>query len=177
MKPHPCFIKLAFFVTSLNCFPGTFDCAAADIVLKRIEDLALCTPEQLDLLFASGNISAIPTGRLYGLPLVRPGKSGAVMSSKMGRLAWSGKNVQNDASSAVNTFFGLSMISADVRIEPSRRDGRPAMVLDYSQKSLLYQNVRDEVREVMPGIYLGYMHDVRDAQPVAKRWFAFQQVP
>jgi hypothetical protein len=36
-------------------------------------------------------------------------------------------------------------------------DGRPALVFDYS-RSRLWPNVRDEVREVAPGLYLGIMY-------------------
>jgi hypothetical protein len=34
-------------------------------------------------------------------------------------------------------------------------DGRPCIVIDYSKTSLIACLIRDEIREVAPGLYLG----------------------
>jgi len=150
--------------------------AQETIVIRSAEDLALCTPETLNAVFASGYVSAVPAGPLRGLPLVNPGTASAGAASRGGRVVWSGKRIDAESLVAVNRFFGLPMIRANVRIEPSLRDGAPAIVLDYSGSSWLYRNVRDEIREVRPGLFLGYVDDVRTTDPTARRWFALEQV-
>jgi hypothetical protein len=75
---------------------------------------------------------------------------------------------------AINFFFGIPSVRANTRIEPSLRDGRPAIVLDYSQSSFVYRNVRDEIREISPGIFLGYVDDTRTSEPTARRWFGLE---
>lgn len=148
--------------------------AEDEIVIERLEDLARCHPSQLDALFSFGTVSSIPTGRLRGLPLVNPGSRGAIAASQGGRVAWSGKRIDANGLGAINFFFGVPSVRANTRIEPSLRDGRPAIILDYSQSSWLYRNVRDEIREISPGIFLGYVDDTRTPDPTAKRWFALE---
>lgn len=147
---------------------------ANTVVIQSMHDLARCQPTQLEALFAHGSISGIPTGRLNGLPLVNPGTSSGETASRGGRLVWSGKVISADGSRARNFFFGLPSVPAKVSIQPSLRDGRPALVLDYTETSLVYRNVRDEIREISPGVYLGYVDDTRTAEPASRRWFAFE---
>lgn len=160
------FIQTAFSIESVF--------AQETIVIRTADDLARCRPEQLNALFASGYVTSIPAGPLRGLPLVNPGTASAGIASRGGRAVWSGKRIDGDSLVAVNRFFGLPMIQANVRIEPSLRDGAPAIVLDYSERSWLYRNVRDEIREIQPGLYLGYVDDVRTSDPLARRWFALE---
>jgi hypothetical protein len=41
---------------------------------------------------------------------------------------------------------------------PSWLDNQPAIILDYSKTSLVARSVRDEIREVGPGTYLGIVY-------------------
>ena len=159
---------LAFATTGLRADESN------TVVIQTMHDLARCQPGQLEALFAHGSISGIPTGRLNGLPLVNPGSASSETASRGGRLVWSGKVISADGSRARNFFFGLPSVPAKASIQPSLRDGRPALVLDYTETSLVYRYVRDEIREVSPGVYLGYVDDTRTAEPASRRWFAFE---
>lgn len=166
--------SLAYFGLA-GWFLATNPVVAEDqVIIERLEDLARCNPSQLDALFSFGTVSSIPTGRLRGLPLVNPGSRSAIAVSQGGRVAWSGKRIDANGLGAINFFFGIPSVRANTRIEPSLRDGRPAIVLDYSQSSWLYRNVRDEIREISPGIFLGYVDDIRTSEPTARRWFALE---
>ena len=66
------------------------------------------------------------------------------------------------------------MVRGVFQIAPSVRDGRPAIILDYTGTSLLYRNARDEIREISPGLFLGFVIDIRDPSAKARRWFAFE---
>jgi hypothetical protein len=47
---------------------------------------------------------------------------------------------------------------AEVREGASLMDGKPCIVLDYSETSLLAHWIRDEIREVAPRTYLGKVY-------------------
>jgi hypothetical protein len=51
--------------------------------------------------------------------------------------------------------FGVKAIKAQVYKEKSWLDGKECIVLDYSKTSLVAKCIRDEIREVAPGLYLG----------------------
>lgn len=165
---------LLIFVAHRIVLPATA-LAQEPVVIRGADDLAAFSPAQLDAIFAAGYVTGVPVGPLRGLPLVNPGSPNAAIASRGGRAVWSGKRIDAESLVAVNRFFGLPMIKANVRIEPSLRDGAPAIVLDYSGSSWLYRNVRDEIREISPGLYLGYVDDVRTSEPSARRWFALEQ--
>jgi hypothetical protein len=50
---------------------------------------------------------------------------------------------------------GLSPIIARVYKGESRRDAKERIALDYLETSLVAHSIRDEVREISPGVYLG----------------------
>ena len=53
------------------------------------------------------------------------------------------------------TAFDIHAIKAQVYKETSWFDGQEAIILDYSRKSVVAHRIRDEIREVGPGLYLG----------------------
>jgi hypothetical protein len=54
--------------------------------------------------------------------------------------------------------LGEKAIRAKVYIDESWFDGKPAIILDYSKTSLVAHWVRDEIRQVYPGLYLGIVY-------------------
>ena len=54
--------------------------------------------------------------------------------------------------------FGLKAIVARVYKAPSWLDGKGCIVLDYSETSLVASHVRDEIRLVDEGFYLGKVY-------------------
>ena len=54
--------------------------------------------------------------------------------------------------------FGLNAIIAKVYKGPSWLDGKECIVLDYSDTSVIAQWIRDEIREIEPGLYLGKVY-------------------
>jgi hypothetical protein len=53
-----------------------------------------------------------------------------------------------------------------VREDSSWVDGRPCIVLDYSRTSFVASMVRDEIRELAPGVYLGVVFVRRRRLPL-----------
>ena len=54
--------------------------------------------------------------------------------------------------------FGLNAIIAKVYKAPSWLDGKECIVLDYSETSLVAHWIRDEIRLIGPGLYLGKVY-------------------
>jgi len=135
------------------------------------------SPCELEQLYAQGCLAPIPPGKIRGQALLNPGTKLAVPASRASRLVWQGKIFNTDGCTAVNRFFGLRAIKANVYTAESWRDGRPALILDYSQTSLLYAPYRDEIRQIAPGLYLGLMFDRTVCPPKLKMYFALECVP
>ncbi|MET8560724.1 hypothetical protein ABZV75_08935 [Streptomyces flaveolus] len=53
------------------------------------------------------------------------------------------------------TAFDVLAIVAQVYVGPSLMDQQDCIVIDYSKISLVARGVRDEIREVEPGLFLG----------------------
>jgi hypothetical protein len=54
--------------------------------------------------------------------------------------------------------LGIKAIVARVYKGPSLLDGKECIVLDYSETSLVASHVRDEIRQIETGFYLGKVY-------------------
>ena len=70
---------------------------------------------------------------------------------------WQGKIFDEKKGELLNKIFpfGIRAIKARVYKALSWVDNKECIVLDYSKTSLLARVIRDEIREVSPGLYLG----------------------
>lgn len=118
--------------------------------------------ERLDDLYRQAGPGQIPQGETRGTPIVT-GSLFARAYARFARLfAWQGKVFDmfaEDGSAGVLvnkvTPFSLSFVVAKVYRGESWMDGKATIVIDYSSTSFFFRAVRDEIREVAPGIYLG----------------------
>ncbi|MGH7461983.1 MAG: hypothetical protein ACREMA_13295, partial [Longimicrobiales bacterium] len=71
--------------------------------------------------------------------------------------AWQGKifDAKNGLLKNRILTFGIDAIVARVYRAPSWLDNKECIVLDYSQTSVVAQWIRDEIRQIDPGLYLG----------------------
>src|SRR5262245_37956168 len=114
--------------------------------------------EQLDELFKQSPPGNIPTGEGTGTAVIFPGSWWAKFFASLTRwFLWQGKIFDPQSGSLRNriTVFGLPAIKAKVYQAPSWLDEKEAIILDYSKTSWLAHWIRDEIREVAPGLYLG----------------------
>jgi hypothetical protein len=114
---------------------------------------------ELDELFRASPAGGIPAGDTAGTALLGSRHAGVSRTAAraVGRLVWKGKVFDRERGELLNkvTPFAVRAVRARVYVAASRLDGREAIVLDYSKTSLLARSVRDEIREVAPGVYLG----------------------
>ena len=116
---------------------------------------------ELDTLFTNSPVGKIPDGEAEGTAIVAPG---TMFSSNIARFvslfAWQGKVFDGKKGVLKNKIlpFGLNAILAKVYKGPSWLDGKECIVLDYSDTSIVAQWIRDEIREIEPGLYLGKVY-------------------
>ncbi|MES1172033.1 MAG: cytochrome c [Bacteroidota bacterium] len=116
------------------------------------------SPEQLDRLFRDSECGSIPVGSTTGTALVC---SGTVLGHLIAWFAriwlWQGKVFDAASKTLLNrvSLVGVKAIRANVYRDQSWVDQKNCTVLDYSKTSVVAGMVRDEVREVAPGLFLG----------------------
>src|SRR5262249_55035314 len=84
-----------------------------------LEPLTRLSPAELEMHYRQGPAAANPAGRVRGTALLAPGTWRARPLSRGARLVWQGKVIEPGQTTAVNRFFGLRMIRAQVYQGPS----------------------------------------------------------
>ncbi len=123
-----------------------------------LPDLLNMGKNELDELFRRSPAGELPDGDADGIVLVAPGTDVSTIASKIIHLvAWRGKVFRRQHGDLKNKILplGVKAVRAKVYKEPSWFDGKETIVLDYSKTSFLARKVRDEIREISPGVYLG----------------------
>jgi hypothetical protein len=117
--------------------------------------------QQLDELFSAHDSGPIPDGEANGTAIIAPGTPmSESIAAFINIFAWQGKVFDAKAGLLRNHILslGLSAIIARVFKGPSMLDGKECIVLDYSETSLVASHIRDEIREIEPGFYLGKVY-------------------
>ena len=126
-----------------------------------VADLLKKSQQELDDLFRAAEPGTIPDGEAKGTAIIAPGTA---FSSEIAQIvnlfAWQGKIFDAEHGFLRNHIlaFGLKAIVAKVYFGPSWLDQKECIVIDYSETSLLASHVRDEIRLIQPGLYLGKVY-------------------
>jgi hypothetical protein len=125
------------------------------------QTISQMSADEVDQLFREGEVGQIPNGQAEGTAIFWPGSlTEPLVERIVHSIAWQGKVVSAEERSLKNRILpvGLNAIAADVYKGRSWFDGRDCIVLDYSQRSIVAKWVRDEIRRVAPGLYLGLVY-------------------
>lgn len=127
---------------------------------RSYSDLMNMRQRELDALYRDiATPGEIPVGDTRGTALVLPGRAAGRVAQAIARLLiWQGKVFDPRSGMLRNkvTPVGIRAVRARVYVGDSRLDrGTQATVLDYSKTSWIARWVRDEIREVAPGLWLG----------------------
>jgi hypothetical protein len=135
-------------------------------------------PAELEQLYRQSPPGKVVEGFARGKPIYAPDSRGAALRSKLTGAVWRGKIFCAADGTLVNQWLGYKAIVAQVYYGESWFDGCPSIIMDYSQTSQVWADVRDEIREVAPGLFLGLMY-VRQpcGGPKFRMYFVLQTCP
>lgn len=118
--------------------------------------------EELDEIYRNADAGEIPRGDTRGTAILAGSLFSRIVAAFARLFAWQGKvfdifAADGESGVLVNkiTPFSLTFIVAKVYRDPSWMDGKETIVIDYSKTSFFAKVIRDEIREVEPGVYLG----------------------
>jgi len=118
--------------------------------------------EELDQVYREAEAGTIPSGDTRGTAIVAGSLLAKAYAAFARLFGWQGKvfdlfAADCDKGLLINkiTPLSLSFIVAKVYRDKSWMDGKETIVIDYSTTSFFAGRIRDEIREVEPGIYLG----------------------
>ncbi len=132
--------------------PAVRDTVLDERALQRMDN------RELDLLFRSSSAGDVPHGRLHGTGLLFPGTPACRPLAWLVHLVvWQGKETEPSGRSLQNLVGPLRtrVIRALLSHDRSWVDDGECVLIDYSSTSIVARMVRDEVRLVAPGLYLG----------------------
>ncbi len=112
----------------------------------------------LDDLFRQSPAGPIPDGDTVGTLLAWPGtRLAKPLAVLVHAIAWQGKVLDRRKGLLRNkvTPLRLRLVKARLSVDTSWVDGRDCVLIDYSTTSLVARMVRDEIRLIRPGLYLG----------------------
>lgn len=136
----------------------TDDSGRATVTVEQLLDMS---QHELDALFKASPKGGVPVGDVRGTVIVATGTPLTALLAPVLRLGWRGKVIDGKKLTLKNRIlpFGIPLIAARiVKSDRSKLDGKPTTVLDYSRTSLVARSIRDEIREVAPGLYLGVVY-------------------
>jgi hypothetical protein len=109
----------------------------------------------LDDLYASGEAVPLPTGLARTIALPFPDSGFTPVLSVATRAIWQGMSVDADQARLVNRVLGFSVVPARIYEGESWFDDRAATIVDHAETSATFRNMRDEIRRIADGLFLG----------------------
>jgi hypothetical protein len=129
--------------------------------VMTLDDLLEQSAQDLDTLFAGGEPGPIPDGEAEGRAIIAPGTAlSKPLAQFIEYFTWQGKVFDANHGYLRNKIlpFGIKAIIAEVYAGKSWFDQRDCIVLDYSKTSFVAKWIRDEIRRIAPGLYLGIVY-------------------
>ena len=126
-----------------------------------VQQLLDMSQQQLDDLFRASPPGDLPDGEAEGTAIIAPGTRYSESIAKIiNFFGWQGKVFDGGRGLLKNkvSMFGVQAIVAKVYLGESWLDNKPCIVLDYSDTSIVAQWIRDEIRLIGPGLYLGKVY-------------------
>lgn len=147
MRPAGFALAIAFAMTNLTAY--------ASDPKPSIAELRTAPQSLLNKLYLDAAPGTMPDGDSEGTAIFFANSSANLITQQIAALVWQGKVFDTKHEVLVNKVFGFKAIKAQIGYGNSLMDGRESIIIDYAKTSVLFSRVRDEIREVAPGIYLG----------------------
>jgi hypothetical protein len=140
-----------------------------------LESLSRLSWEELDCLYRQAQPGRPPCGVVDGRAIYDKERKLSAVRSAGTKALWLGKDFNPEQGMLINRWRFGRAIKAEVYPGESWLDGKPALIADYRQTSFVWRNVRDEIREVAPGLYLGIMFRCEKSGTRLSTFFALQE--
>jgi hypothetical protein len=134
------------------------DCRADAPLVTSMACLKKMSLHELDCLFENAGPGAMPQGAGHGQVLLLTKARHPKLAARLANGLWKGKHVEDDGS-FVNQFPGFRALHGHCQPGTSWHDEKPCFVLDYPPGTPLFGNLRDEMREIAPGLYLARLYE------------------
>jgi hypothetical protein len=130
------------------------------------------TPAGWEAMFREGVPDAGPVGPTRGTVLYADDALFPRVKARLQGGVWKGKQFHGDGTFTNRWVGGVRAGTVGTAVEPSWLDGQPVLAAQYSPRALVFRNVRDELRQVGPGVWLGRSYDTTTGRP--KNWFVLE---
>ena len=116
---------------------------------------------EIDELYKKGSVGEIPDGDSKGIAIIAAGTILAKILALLSKLFfWQGKFFYKEQKFFLNKLppFGIRAFKGEIYKGDGWFCEGEAIILDYSQTSFIFQKVREEMREITPGLYLAQVY-------------------
>jgi hypothetical protein len=112
---------------------------------------------ELDDLYARATVTNVPVGWYPGQVIRFTNMPAPNVAKRLADRHWVGKHIEPDGY-FINQWKRGQALDSHIAVGPSYTDGKPCIVFEYPPKTPLFGPMRDEYREIAPGLYLGRMY-------------------
>lgn len=130
------------------------------------------TPAGWEALFRDGFPDGGPVGPTRGTVLYADDALIPRLKARLQGTVWKGKTFPGDGTFTNRWVGGITAGTVGTQVEASWVDGQPSLVAQYPPTAPVFGNVRDELRQVAPGVWLGRSYDTTTGAP--KNWFVLR---
>ena len=117
---------------------------------------------EIDELYKQGSVGEIPDGDGKGIAIIAAG--GTILANILALLSklfvWEGKFFYREQKFFLNKIppFGIRAFKGEIYKGDGWFCDGEAIILDYSKTSFIFQNIREEMREIAPNVYLAQVY-------------------
>jgi len=131
--------------------------------------------QSLEAIYRQAEPGAVPQVYLRGKAIYCTESFLSGPKSAVTGAFWHGKEFHPCDGMLINQWLGVKAVRARVYLGSSWLDGKPSIIMDYRGVSrVVWKNVRDEIREVAPGVYLGVMYEEKSCCAHMRMFFALE---
>jgi hypothetical protein len=149
---------------------GPFAATASAAKPSVLNDLVRSDRATLEGLYSGGAVTTPPPGFATGRAIPEPGSRSTARKSRTIGMLWKGK-VFSEGQMINRLAGGREAVAAQVYVGESWLDGKQSLILDYAGHRR-FGDVRDEMREVSPGVYVGLTYIRKCPEPKLSMFFA-----
>ena len=120
-----------------------------------IDELETMSQGELDTTYLEAKAGPIPHGVSEGTARFFPDSLLDGATQQLAYFFWQGKVFDAEDGYLINRVAGFRAVVAELYHGESLLDGEESVIIDYSNTSILFGAVRDEIRQISPTIYLG----------------------